>query len=221
MTLLAGCDAETNDIPGELRQAGGEEAIPAGGIAAGMRPDLARPPQGVARLRGVVLEHQMLDHGRPGQRPQIAFQGKCLLLPPVDRKQGEPPLLLVDGGHRLQQRHAVELAGGVAGAGDLQIQHIAATEAGGVEEGNERGLPPGAATPHRGDGGDGVHELSQAGDRHAIGVLEQRDQQAPDDQGIRQGVGLFAQRRRHPPRCAVQQCPVRFPRVVPDVPLVK
>src|SRR5215218_8411061 len=103
------------------------------------------------------------------------------LLIAVDGEKSELFSLLVDGRHRLQQRHGVELPAGVARAGDLQVQHLAATEAGGMQEGVKGRLLPDTPAGDRRDWSDGVHELGQAGDLYPIGVLQQADQHAADD----------------------------------------
>ena len=101
----------------------------------------------------------------------------------------------------------------------LHAQDGAAAEPGRVLEREVGGLPPGRAAVDRADRGDDVDELGEAGHADAVGVAQQRDQAAADDQRVGHRVGVLDQRRRlHERLFAALELLGRG--LVPDVPLV-
>ena len=105
---------------------------------------------------------------------------------PVDREHGErrrprrrgrrPPRSPGPGPRRRPRR---------SGPSSSRRRTVAAAVARHVGERMERGLPPGRSTVERPDRRDHVDELGQAGDPDAVGVTQQRDQQAADRRGRR------------------------------------
>ena len=103
--------------------------------------------------------------------------------------------------------------------GGLDAQHRPAPEARRVRERVERRLAPRGPAVERPDRRDHVDELRQAADLDPVGVAQQRDQQAADDQRVGDGVLVLGQRRRVLERPVVADV-VRVGRLMPHVPLV-
>ena len=70
----------------------------------------------------------------------------------------------------------------------MDLQRRSGSKTGCQREGKERCLAPGRARRLGHDRRDHVHELSQGGAGDAIGMLEQSDQQAAEDHGVRSAV---------------------------------
>ena len=101
----------------------------------------------------------------------------------------------------------------------LDPQHRPAPEARGVHEREVARLPPGRAAVERAHRRDDVDELREAADPHAVGVAQERDQQAADDERVGDRVVVLGQRRRVLERAGDVRV-VRVGLLVPDVPLV-
>jgi hypothetical protein len=89
----------------------------------------------------------------------------------------------------------------------------------GVHEREEARLAPRRAAVERPDGRDHVHELGQAGDLDAVGVAQQRDEQAPDHERVGHRLVVLRERRRALERPRDVRV-VRIRLLVPHVPLV-
>ena len=98
-------------------------------------------------------------------------------------------------------------------------QHGPAPEARGVHEREEARLPPGGAAVERAHRRDDVDELREAADAHPVGVAQQGDQQAADDERVGDRLVVLGQRRRVL-EGAGDVGVVRVGPLVPDVPLV-
>ena len=153
----------------------------------------------------VAVEHEVLAQARsPGRaRPDRAAARARTA---IDREHRQP----VVGEHRGRLQHVVL---------HLDAQHRPAAEARGVREREERRLPPRRAAVERPDRRDHVHELREAADLHPVGVAQQRDQQAADDERVGDRVLVLGERRRVLPRPFVTDV-VRVGRLMPHVPLV-
>ncbi len=90
--------------------------------------------------------------------------------------------------------------------------------AGSDRERVEDRLPPGGAAGYRSDRRDDVDELRLAGDPDPVGMSEEADQEAADDDGVGDVVVVLDDRRRLAP---VGTDPVVEAVLVPDVPLVE
>jgi hypothetical protein len=126
----------------------------------------------------------------------------------------------VVGGDGVEHRHLAELPGLLHGRLDGEAQHVTLGLSGGERERVEGGLPPGAAAGLGHDRRDDVHELGERRGVDAVGVAQQRDEQAADDDGVRHVVPVLQQHRGHGPVVALRG-PGLGALLVPDVPLVE
>ncbi len=102
------------------------------------------------------------------------------------------------------------------------VEDLAAAVPGGLGEGEERRLPPGRAARLGHDRRDDVDELRQAGDRDAVGVPEQGDEERPEDDGVGDAVVVLQEAGGLGPVVLLEGLRVRLPLgQVPDVPLVE
>ncbi len=188
-----------------------------------MRGHALRVRGGVAGVGVGVGEHAVLRDLRQPQAVQRHFKGERTGLVAVDGEDGDRAGGLVADGRGVQEVDLAVLLGGVRGPGDAHVENRSAAVLRRLGERVERGLLPRLPAGLGGDRRDDVDQLGEAGDLHAVGVPQQRDEQGAEDDGVGEAVVVLQQPRRLRPVVAAPFVGEGGGAavLVPDVPLVE
>ena len=141
------------------------------------------------------------DHGRLGELAHCRRRaGRWRRTPRSDgcrltTNTATPPFVGVVRGHRVQDGDLAVLGRRQGRGRDLGLEHLPPGVPGGQRERVEDRLPPRRPARLGPDRADRVDQLGLARGGHPVAVLEQRDEQGPDHDGVEHGVGVLAEPR--------------------------